>query len=142
MKRISVVQLATEAGIEVDEALIALWDAGFETLAGPSDLLNRGDANRARRALGLATRRELASPEYGQTQLSVSRPELDALLANLGVSRPLDGTRLRTRAIHRLRSERRRQALPVPSEQQVAVIPQADGSQEPLLWEIVGHETR
>src|SRR5258705_8546969 len=132
MKRTSVAQLASEAGIELDEALIALWDAGFDKLTGAKDLLGRGDANRARRALGLATRRELASPEYWQGQLRVSRPELDALLTDFGVLRPFDGTRLRARAIHRLRSERRRRAVPVPSEHQVEAIPAADTKQDPL----------
>lgn len=139
MKRTSVAQLASEAGIEMDEALIALWDAGFHKLTGPRDLLSRGDANRARRALGLATRRELASPEYWQSQLSLSRPELDSLLADLGVSRPFDGTRLRARAIHRLRSERRLRALPIPAEEPVVLTAQAE-TEQPLIWEIIGHE--
>ena len=135
-KRTTVRELATEAGLELDEALITLWDAGFDDIVGPGDLLGRGDANRARRALGLATRRELASVEYWSKLLA--EPNLRELLATLGVPRPFEGASLTKRAIHRLKAEARRrgEALsePGPTATLVDVIPTP-----PLVWPTIGH---
>jgi non-heme chloroperoxidase len=47
-KRVTVRELASEASLELDEALITLWDAGFDQISGPADRLARGEANRAR----------------------------------------------------------------------------------------------
>lgn len=138
-KSTTVAQLAAEAGIEVDETLIALWDAGFDAIVGPRDVLRPKESTRARRALGLATRRELASPEYWERELSLSRADLDGLLAGLGVARPYDGTRLRAKAIQRLTSERRRQAAAVPSELLVECGELTGSVEKPLAWTTIGH---
>lgn len=135
----TVVQLARESGIEVDEALITLWDAGFDEITGPTDIVRRGDANRARRALGLATRRELSTPEHWQTTFRVSRLQLQDLLTELGVPQPYDGQSLRARAIHRLRAEQRRRNGGVRNV--VVGEPTAFVAEvPPLTWEAVGHK--
>lgn len=134
-KRTTVSQLASEAGIEPDEALIALWDAGFASLTSLNDPLPRGDANRARRILGLATRRELSAPEYWQQQFGISRKGFDAALQSLGVSDPYEGGRLRKKAIHRLQSELR--SSPKASE---AAKPRAEDPGGRFTWEVIGHE--
>jgi hypothetical protein len=121
-------------GLEIDEALITLWDAGFDTVSGPGDFLARGEANRARRALGLATRRELASVAYWANALEEA--DVLGLLVSLGVPRPYEGGSLSKRAIHRLRAEARRRgatqrsALPEPIE--VAA--------PPFTWRRIGHQ--
>src|SRR5689334_2524734 len=94
--------LASEAGLESDEALVALWYAGMTNLKTALDPIPRGDVNRARRILGLATRRELGTPEYWQEQFGISRAQLDAALTSLGVNRAYEGGTLTKKAIHRL----------------------------------------
>jgi death-on-curing family protein len=135
----TIAQLAEEAGVEADEALILLWDGGFPNVTGPNDALGKGEANRARRALGLATRRELQASAYWIKRLGLSSDsDLNAVLTELGVSRPFEGRRLRAKAIHRLRAEERRRAIPPrPPE-----LLRSDGrpSYEPLIWVTVGHE--
>jgi len=136
-KRLSVADLAKEAGIDLDEALISLWDAGFERLNDPTDRLGRGDANRARRALGLATRRELASAEFWMETLSLSRDQLEKLLDDLGIASPFEGQRLRAKAIHRLRAERKRRTGTLRLAVDRETIP-AEG-RGTLEWEVIGH---
>lgn len=60
----TVMELAKEAGLDLEEAVVILWGAGFESISSPNDVLDRGEVNRARRALGLATRREIKSSLY------------------------------------------------------------------------------
>jgi hypothetical protein len=47
----SVRELAGQAKIELDEALVTLWDAGIEYVGGPDDQVRTADLERAQRAL-------------------------------------------------------------------------------------------
>ncbi len=118
-----------------------LWDQGFEYIHGPGDLIRRGDINRAKRLLGLATRRELASPDYWQRVLSIEPNEFDALLAELGVRELPVGGRLPKKAIHRLGAEaRRRGSSPYAGVAADVELPSTPASSEsPLEWEEIGH---
>lgn len=139
-RRTTVRQLAAEAQLELDEALITLWDAGFDYINSPGDELNRGEANRARRCFGLATRRELASPDYWAGILGIPTDDLVSLLSTLGVPKPFQGGRLIKKAISRLGAEARsRGRTPVNEELQqtpTAVQP----AYEPFQWLHVGHK--
>ena len=139
-KRTTVRQLASEAQLELDEALITLWDAGFEYINGPGDELQRGEANRARRCLGLATRRELASLGYWAGILGILSDDLIPLLSTLGVPRPLQGGRLVKKAISRLRAEARSRgrAASIEELQQAPTI--VDPEHVPFQWQHVGHK--
>jgi death-on-curing family protein len=137
----TVAKLALEAGLDIDETLIALWEAGFGDVNGAQDVIPRGSASRARRALGLASRRELASPEFWEQLLKIDRKALHALLLDLAVATPYDGKRLRHRAINRLRGEARSRGLlgrvtPEP------ICEAPSPSYLPFTWSIVGHPSQ
>src|SRR5690348_13545145 len=101
-RRVTVRSLAEEAGIDIDEALITLWDSGFSSVLAPTDTFNRGEASRARRALSLPTRRERASVAHWQGVLQIDEVEFGALLQELGLVRPFDGRKLTLKAQRRL----------------------------------------
>ena len=141
-RKMSLDQLATEAGMDVDEALLRLWDDGFPAATGRHYTFPKREASRARRSLGLATRRELQSKEYWMQTLGLSSEHAfdKLLLEDLQLVRPVDGRRLRAKAIHRLQAERRRRILahdPPPAS------PSVDPKRpyEPLQWRLVGHES-
>lgn len=138
VKRITVKALASEAGLDNDEALILLWDAGFQYINGPGDFLARGEANRARRALGLATRRELASPSYWARLFGVSDDALAPLLATLGVVKPFAGGQLTKKAQHRLTGAAKERGL-LGASLEVAVVPSQE-TDSTLEWVVIGHE--
>lgn len=138
MKRVTVRSLAAEARLDIDEALIALWDAGFDHISGPGDHLGRGEANRARRALGMATRRERASVGYWARLFDTDEEGLSVLLGELGIALPFSGGQLTKKAQHRLSAAARERDLlpdwePPPKSVSLEAVP-------PLEWEIVGHE--
>lgn len=140
-KRASVQQIALEADVDLDEALINLWDAGFDYVTGPGDLLRKGDVNRARRVLGVATRRELASREYWRGLLDITDQELTDLLVELGIKRASAEVALSKKAIHRLQAEVRRRgmaSLPSTISQEHEAGPEKPPP--PLEWQIIGHE--
>jgi death-on-curing family protein len=133
-KRPTVAELANEANMDLDEALVTLWDAGFSNLTGPADSIPHGQANRARRSLGVATRRELESIVHWQRRLNLTADQLDDLISHLGIKNPFNGGSLRKHAIRRLQSESRLLAnQPLDGgEAPSAIAP-------PLKWENVGH---
>lgn len=137
----TVSQLAAEAGLDLDEALITLWDAGFSDVNGPGDRLQRGEANRARRCLGLATRRELSSADYWAAVLSTDADALFQLLLTLGVPQPFQGGRLTKKAIVRLQAEARSRGK-APTSEEVPEGPYVLQEQHlaPFAWTRVGHE--
>jgi death-on-curing family protein len=140
-KRATVQQLAFEAGIELDDALITLWDAGFSYVNSTGDLIRKSDLSAAKRALGLATRRELSSPRYWLRRFGVSESEFTGLLTKVGFSGSSFDERLSKKAINRLKAELRNRGLsPYSDELAPQQTPISPASSAPLQWRTIGHE--
>jgi death-on-curing family protein len=137
--RPTVAELAKEAQMDLDEALVTLWDAGFSGLTGPTDAIPKGEANRARRALGVATRRELESIVHWQLRLKLTADQFDDLIRHLEIKNPFHGGTLRKHAIRRLQAESRLlvDRPPHRDEPDSPVVPAAPPT--PFKWESVGH---
>ena len=142
LRRKTVRELATEAGVEMDEALVTLWDAGFGNVLGPQDQIVSGDLNRARRALGLATRRELKSPEYWMKLFDVTSGDFRILLAELGVGLSPQAKTLPQNSVSKLRKEARRRNLDPITGVAVLCPPreQPEPPKQSLEWRSPGHE--
>ena len=110
-RRRTVRQLADEAKLDADTAIVLLWDAGFGKLLNPNDIIHRGDLNRARRALGLATRRELETGRHWMEMLKMAEPEFGTLLEELGIPPEEQTQKLPHKAISRLKGEARRRGI-------------------------------
>lgn len=102
-KSLRVRDLAVEAGMSVDDALIELWGYGVEYLESGNDLIRRQDIQRARRIVGLPTRRELTSINYWCNILNKSKPELSATLSELGIRVDRNSDKIPKGAIRKLR---------------------------------------
>jgi death-on-curing family protein len=85
MTKRTVKDLATEAGLDADEALVTLWDAGIESVLRASDPVPAGQLSRARSALGLANSRTLNSIQYWLNRLDMDHSELAGLVAEHGL---------------------------------------------------------
>ena len=110
-KRQTVKQLADEAKFDIDEALLAFWDAGFDNVIGPMSVFRRRETNHARRTLGMATRRELKSVAYWMSVLDLYETEFRSLLHKLSVPISENAQRLPPKAISRLKAEARKRGI-------------------------------
>ena len=110
-KRKTVKQLADEANIDTDEALLALWDAGYDKIIGPNDTFGPRELNRDRRALGIATRRELRTFTYWMKLLKLDESELKTLLHKKGVLIGDKVRKLQPKGISRLKAEARKRGI-------------------------------
>lgn len=140
-KRKTVRQLAEEAGMELDEALVTLWDTGFGAIQGPSDTLGNQELNRARRALGVATRRELVSVSYWLKTLGLTRAEFGELMEKLDVKWSESATRVPDKSISRLKAFARNKgkSLGLPYER-VQPGKQVITPAQPFQWSVLGKE--
>jgi death-on-curing family protein len=137
-RRKTVKQLAQEAQLDEDEALIALWDAGFNDII---NLVDRPkDVNRARRALGVATRRELKEIAYWMSIFDLLEEDFRDLLQKLSVPIREDTQKLSTKAISRLQSEARKRGIDPLTGILSEPVPQFRESL-PLIskWQTLGH---
>ena len=132
-------KLAIEAGLGVDEALMALWDEGIEAVEQPSDVMPKRLVTRARRTLRLGTRRQLASVDYWCRTLSLDRAGLEALLATLEIVHH-GRDKLSKRAINRLTTEvHRRRLQPIGGQELPTNEARAEKSAESVKWEEIGN---
>lgn len=140
-KRKSVRQLAEEAGMELDEALVTLWDSGFGSIRGPSDTLGNQELNRARRALGVATRRELVSVSYWQKTLGLTKAEFGELIGRLDVKWRENASRVPDKSVSRLKAyaRKRGKVLGLPFER-VLPAKHVTEPEQPFQWSVIGKE--
>lgn len=147
-KRLTVADLAAELEVGPEEVLLALWDCGdkdFFELNSPSDVLPERANSRARRALGLPTRRELAAAKFWVTVLDLPTiASLEQLLAEMGVLKPYVSGKLSKKAIQRLISKakacgrwllQRREVAPAAAEVVVPAAPRVIPD-----WPTIGRE--
>lgn len=149
-RRFTVADLAREASLEVDEVLVTLWDEGFDSLMGSGDWIGKTEVNRARRVLGIATRRDVKTADYWMSLFSMGADDFAHLLRQLGHTPLRSGPGLPKKAIGCLRAEARRQGLdpntgarlPPASSHTICARPEDRrlGSVEEFVFEAPGHE--
>ena len=139
MKRrsVTVAQLANEADMDVEDALISLWYNGFPDIPHPQHRFTKQEIKAARKALQLPTRREYQTAQYWRTELGLkSDHEFQELLGELEIETPVRPNRLSLKAIRRLRKKRREIIQPQLEQIQINPEPQY----EPYHWEIIGQK--
>jgi death-on-curing family protein len=140
-RRKTVKQLANEANLDIDEALVALWDADFEEITSPSDTFGTQELNRARRALGLATRRELKNINYWTNLLKIDESELRGLLYKRAVRLPEKSRRLERKGISRLKAEARKRGIDPVTGNRTPLDTRAKTSKTSVFrWRTPGHK--
>ena len=136
--RKTVEELAQENNLNTDEVLIALWDTGYPKVLRPKDRLK--DINRARRALGIATRRELTSIAYWMAIFDLNEIEFNNLLHKLAV--PISQM-LPPKAISRLRNEAYKQGIDPFTGKAIPSSTRSHAKREtPFKLKTIGHETK
>lgn len=138
--RKSVTQLANEAGIELDETLIRLWDLGFNEIKDQNDHLSGQRLNQAKASLGIATKRQLTSFAYWQLVLSLNEEELRTLLRQLGIHTSPRAKTLPTGALRRLKSYSESRMFEIKIKELEPKSPTVYITKNKFVWHTVGRE--
>jgi len=72
--------LALASGLDLEETLITLWEAGVEDVTDADDLVPTGQWKTAQRALGLPVGQDYRKPEFWRERLSLDEDEFAQLL--------------------------------------------------------------
>lgn len=75
-KRTTVASLARDAGMDLDEAIVTLWDAGIDQVEAGSDPVPAQLVRAARRALGLENAADKFKVDYWVEKSGLTREEL------------------------------------------------------------------
>lgn len=136
-------QLADAAGIDRDEALILLWDAGFDELDSPADLIGSRYLDHARQAVGLIGTRRVTHPEYWMQALAMDKAAFDRVLCDLSIAQKPSARRLPKGAIAKLRRFTKQQGLlPEAATPSTPEATQDLGTSQPFEWRKIGHHKR
>jgi death-on-curing family protein len=136
----TVAELAKAAGLDADEALIHLWEAGLDRYKDPKDRLRRHDVDAARHAVGLPTGRDLMDPKYWMTQLELDDTALRQLLLALGTPMTKGARTLPKGAVAKLRRYANQEAS--TSAEGIRQAREPEPIEEPFEWRMVGHERK
>ncbi|MDQ1248267.1 MAG: Death-on-curing family protein [Actinomycetota bacterium] len=99
-------QLAREVGLETDEVLLSLWDAGMEHVEAPDSRVAPREMKRVLRALQIPDPRELGTVAYWQRQWNMTDAEARAhLLEKFDIKVGPNARVLPKGAVKRLRRE-------------------------------------
>jgi death-on-curing family protein len=129
--------IADEAEIDYDEALVTLWDRGLEEFEDPDDVVPARKLNEVQRALGLASLRQLRSIEFWLRQTGLTRDQFAKELADRGITITSTARNLPKGALRRVRKTFR--AFEDTSPLSDEVDDSKDGVNEPFEWRIIGH---
>jgi death-on-curing family protein len=137
--RKTVEELAKEIGLDVDEVLIALWDAGYDQATGPKDRLR--NISYARRCLGIATHRDLKNISYWMSIFDLYESELRELVSKkLSVPIGEKAEKLSPKAVRRLISEARKRGLNPFTGKDISSGKLFKIKSKPSLkWKTIGH---
>ncbi|MDE0104226.1 MAG: type II toxin-antitoxin system death-on-curing family toxin [Bryobacterales bacterium] len=140
----SVAQLASEAGKDIDEVLILLWDEGFDDAKDADSIIPRKSVDRARHVLGLGTQRQIGTRKYWKTELGLdAEEEVDELLHSLGIRQLKKGKYLSRKAIQALKKNRLKSIPSTNWEKSIdsEIRPvKRDLEYETLEWSTIGRE--
>ena len=76
--------LARSADLDLDEALIALWDSGFDWVKGPNDRFPAREINRARQVLGLSNAQVQTRVSWWMQHTGLTFDELSIRSSDMG----------------------------------------------------------
>lgn len=131
-------ELARGTGLDEDEVLIRLWDAGLDRYTALADRVRRRDIDRAQIALELPTRKELQDPDYWCRVLGLDDAGLRSLLETMGLPMSPTARALPKGAIAKLRARARR--APVQPSRESPAREIESPSEEPHEWRVLGHK--
>lgn len=133
----SVAQLAKSAKLDLDEALIVLWDNGFNYVLDQESFLSGGELAKARRLFSIPSARQIKAISYWRDKAKMTVVEFNSLLADLGIEVSKEVKTLPIGAHKKLAAHFQRSGV-APLEVPRAVLPVAvDNTFE---WRTVGKE--
>lgn len=137
-RAISLTELAKEAEAELDDVLVTLWDAGFDELESPSDLIPFNQIDKARSALQIDPPRTQTRVKYWLNKLDIDHDKFNEILLELGIKGLSKNARVLPKGA--LRKLRRKYILTAPESTSDTTTQKTKEVKPcpPFEWDLVG----
>lgn len=119
--RYTLKELAEQSDIDIEEALIMLWDAGLEEIHELNDVLIGARLQKARKVLNLPDGKQIKSKEYWKNKLNLTDDDFDLLSLQLGIEVNRNAKILPKGSIQKLKRELEKQPIFIPIQQAIEV---------------------
>lgn len=139
---LTVEAIAKEAGLDLDEVLVALWDAGLGEITDPKDRIPANSVRVARAAVGLPNAADIRRPEYWCDRLGMGEVEFKQALAEVGIHLSAGARTLPKGAVSKLRKIERDRFGTVISGATRPVSEEPPQVEEEFEWTLIGHQNR
>ena len=126
--------LCKKHDLDLDDALIAVWDAGFDEIDDPDTRILPKTLHRVLQSLDIESAKEQSRVSYWEHRLGMTRDELALELATLGVTLRPRVIRLPKGALKKLRKKHAGSHTP---DEPAAMAPQ---DSPPFMWYRVGNQ--
>ena len=130
--------LAREVRIELDDALIRLWEAGLDYVLDPSDYILKADLPTARAALGLDPAVEFRSISSWAQRLGMDELEFRRQLAEMGITVSATRRNLPKGAVVKVRKLVRPEVVPLSPAPPSVARPTSSAPIKPFEWRPIG----
>jgi prophage maintenance system killer protein len=118
--------------MDLDEALVTLWDAGLDRFETGADVVRPGEVRLVQRALGLSPTKDELRVAYWLNATGLTQPQLAERLAEQGITLRPEVRRIPKNSLRRLRR------MFKIGPQAIELAPPAPDPIPPLRWEVVG----
>lgn len=146
LKKKTVRQLANQAGLGFDDALVTLWEAGLEYLLSPDHAINPHELQKAEKALCIVEGKKIDTLLYWEELLGCTREELAEILVRFDLSINRESRKVPKGGISKLKLEARKRGIdPFTGRiRKIDSVPQIQTTilEDPLQWQNQGHEYR
>ena len=102
-KRLTIKELASEVDMDLDEALVKIWDAGLNEISSENSLIPARKINLAKAVLGISSKKELTQLKFWREKLAMDDEEFIVLAESLGIHLSLGQRKLPKGAVGKLR---------------------------------------
>lgn len=126
--------ICTRHDLDLDESLIALWDAGFDDIDDPDARIPPKTVHRVLQSLDIESAKEQTKVAYWEQRLDMTRDELAKELDTLAVTLPPGVVKLPKGALKKLR---KKHADAPPREEPVDAVPEVPPT---FVWHRVGNQ--
>ena len=131
--------LASTAGVEPDEALVLIWDAGLDAISDADQRLSAAQERSVLRALGSAAVRDMLKITFWMNHWGLSRADtVERLREDYNIIISGQARTLPPGALRKLR--RAESNLQIGEREHPVPSPVRSESQEPLIWNLRGRK--
>ncbi|MEQ6166456.1 type II toxin-antitoxin system death-on-curing family toxin [Ekhidna sp. MALMAid0563] len=139
-KRVTTKSLAAEAEMDLDEALVMLWDVGIDEVINENTLIPSKKIALAKSTLGVSNKNELLKIDFWRKKLNNKNHLFEEVAETLDISVGPKMRKLPKGALKKLRQYAKQNGISIGTDSELPIKPESQEAVEPFEFTIIGNE--